>query len=394
MGAVNHAERTHALLSASGASRWLSCPPSARLEDMEPSSTSEAAEEGTLAHEIAESTLRLALKKITPKDHKDRLKELQKHRLYSDDMLEPIRVYTDYVLETYNTLRRTHKSVHIEIEARVSLEDYIPDGFGTCDVVIIADGVLIVIDLKFGQGVRVTAKGNKQLKIYALGAVERYRMSYQLEAVVTTIVQPRLDSVTVDEMTVNSLIMWGRTDLVKGAAIAHAGGGEQTPGDHCGFCRVAYKCRALHSMAQTQAAKEFVDPLTLSDTELLASYIAADKVTKWLKKVTDHVYTTALNGKTWEGLKLVEGRSNRVVSAPTELEERLIGAGVKRGDLYVEKMVGLGVMEKLVGVKAFVSIAGDTVTKPPGTPTLVSRETDERPEIGAASAASDFEGPY
>ena len=52
----------HAVLSASGAHRWLHCNPSARLELEFADRETEAAAEGTAAHALAEHKLKKALK--------------------------------------------------------------------------------------------------------------------------------------------------------------------------------------------------------------------------------------------------------------------------------------------------------------------------------------------
>ena len=153
----NHKDRTHALLSASGASRWMNCNPSARLEDMFPDCSSEFAEEGTLAHEISELKLTKYLKPMSLRTFNSKMKKLKSHKLYKPEMENYTDVYVDTVKEL---LMSFEKPTAAEIEKKVDFSEYVPEGFGTCDFVTVDNSTLYIRDLKYGKGVPVSAEDN------------------------------------------------------------------------------------------------------------------------------------------------------------------------------------------------------------------------------------------
>jgi len=180
----------HALLGASSAHRWLACPPSARLEATKPDSTSEAAEEGTLAHELVELKLKRFLAgrktgKATPK--------IKNHELYRQVMEEYTDEYVNYVLELFAAVQSTCPDALLISERRVDFSDVVPGGFGTTDTIIIADSVMHVIDFKYGKKILVEAIGNPQLRLYGWGAYQEFGDIYDIDTVVVHIVQPRRD---------------------------------------------------------------------------------------------------------------------------------------------------------------------------------------------------------
>ncbi|MGG1601203.1 DUF2800 domain-containing protein, partial [Paenibacillus naphthalenovorans] len=240
-----HAERAHALLSASGASRWINCPPSARLQESVPDKRSEYADEGTVAHELSELKLR---SRIFPCDSKERkrieeaLKEVKKkcnsqgEPYYNPEMENAVNDYVEIVEERFMAAKARSVDAVVLLEEQLDFSEWVPDGYGTGDVVLIADGVLEVIDLKYGKGVPVSAIGNPQTRLYGLGAWSGYSYLYDIREVHMTIVQPRLDSVSTDNMSVDELFEWAETVVRPAAVLAYEGKGEYKPGDHCRWC--------------------------------------------------------------------------------------------------------------------------------------------------------------
>lgn len=225
MATAKHSERAHALLSASGSSRWLNCTPSPRLEEKFEETRSIFAEEGTLAHEFGELSLRKHFKEITPKKYKAEYQKHAKHELYSPEMDTYIEQYVEYVVEQFSIADSLSGDAVILIEEKVDLTDYIEDGFGTCDVIIIADGVMYVIDLKYGKGERVEADDNSQLKLYGLGAYEGYNFLYDIRTIQLAIMQPRLDHISEWQINAEDLITWGEKEVKPAAALAYKGKG-------------------------------------------------------------------------------------------------------------------------------------------------------------------------
>jgi hypothetical protein len=386
---IDHSQRAHALLSASGASRWLNCTPSPRLEEGFKEESSEAAEEGTLAHEFAELLLKKQLKIITGREYTKLAKPHTESKYYSDEMLEEVQKHVDYVKQQFAAAKRRDKHAIILIEEKVDITHLIEDGFGTCDVIIIANGTLEVIDLKYGKGLRVSAVENSQLKLYGSGALEAYELIHNIDNVRLTITQPRLDSISPWDISVEDLAQWGQ-DVVKPKALeAYAGEGKQLTGEWCRFCKASPRCKAQAALAVETAKEEFSDITLLSDEELIDIYKNIPGVADWFSKVSAYLYSEALAGKTWPEHKLVEGRSNRVWVGENQAQIALNLAGFSGNEIFNSKLKGIGDIEKLVGKKNFDTLLGEVVIKPAGKPSLV-HESDKRPAMGNSQAESDF----
>lgn len=388
---VNHGERAHALLSASGASRWIACTPSARLEEQFENRGSSFAEEGTLAHEFAELNLKLKgeIGLIDRYEHEALCAPLKQSPYYSLEMEEHVQKHISYVIEQYTEAQRVTPDAVLLIEQRVDITHLIEEGFGTCDIIIIADGVLEVIDLKYGAGVRVSAENNSQLKLYGSGALEAYEMLYDIHTVRLTITQPRMDSISSWEISADDLRTWGEEVVKPKALQAYAGEGAQVPGEHCRFCRASAKCRAQADIALQTAKDDFTDPRLLTDSELVEVYKKAPQVEAWLKSVAGFMFEEALAGKTWPDLKLVEGQCRRGWTDEQAVIMKL-KKDYKATDIGNFKVKGIGEVEKLVGKKNFTSLLGDLVVFKKTSPSLVP-VSDKRPAMSSTdSAKSDF----
>jgi len=385
-------ERKHAVLSASGAYRWLACPPSARLEEQFAETTSTYAEEGTLAHGMAEQKLRFLLKQISAQDYDQALQIFEKNEFYSASMLDYIETYTSIVMEKVNEAKARSADAVVLLEQKLDFSDWVPEGFGTGDVVIISDGVLEIIDLKYGKGVPVAAEDNAQMKLYALGALATFDSLYDIKTVRMTIVQPRLDSISSDEIPAETLYWWADTELIKRAQLAWEGKGEFQAGEHCRFCRARYTCRARAEANLELAKMEFKKPEILTDEEIGEVLKQADELKAWVSDVFDYALVQARDhGKKFPGWKLVEGRSVRQYADEGAVAKKLTEAGYKEEQIYEKKLWGITAMEKLLGKTLFNELLGGLVIKPPGKPTLVP-EADKRPEINTIAAAmADFQ---
>lgn len=391
-GQVNKMPGVHAKLSASGAKRWLNCPPSVHLEEGFEDKESPYAEEGTLAHSLAELMINYNCGNIKKTEFNRQFKELKKNSLYSQEMQDYIEEYTENVWEFVNEAKTKCKDVQILTEQRLDFSDYVPEGFGTGDVVIISDGEIHIIDLKYGKGVEVFAEENPQLRLYGLGAISAYEMLYDFDRVKMTIIQPRLNNISSETMPVNFLKDWGRYTVKPIAELAAEGGGEFKPGDHCRFCKARATCRARAEANLELAQMAFITPELLQDEEIGKVLRKAELLAHWVKDVTDYALEEAVNkGKKWEGWKLVEGRSNRKYTDETKVAEALKGAGFDDAALYEKKLYGITAMEKIVGRKKFNELLNELIEKPAGKPVLVP-ESDKRPEIKSTDAAKkDFE---
>lgn len=391
---INHAKRAHAILSASGSARWLACTPSAKLEEEFGEKTeSPYAAEGTLAHEFAELCLRHdVLENISENDFQNALAELMSSEYFSEDMPDYIETYTDYCAQQLKAAQVDNPFATMELEARLDLTEYVPESFGTCDCAVISEPMLEVIDLKYGKGVPVYAEWNKQLMLYALGALSKYGLMYDFTMVRLTIVQPRINNVSSFDISVEELLNWAETEVKPKALLAIDGKGELVAGDHCKFCSVKNMCHKLYEKQMEIAKYEFKAPDFLSDEEISDILKRSKAFTEWLNSVVNYAQEKAVSGeKQWPGFKLVEGTSRR-----TWLSEDAVVCAIHSrlpeisdDQIYDTKLKGITDLEKIVGKKRFTEVLSDVVIKPAGKPSLVP-EDDKRPSIGFQQAVKDF----
>mgnify|MGYP000993606489 CR=1 FL=1 len=382
---------SHAILSASGAHRWMACTPSARLEQQFPDSTSTFAEEGTFAHALAELKLSRAIANTTkPSVFKKRLAEIKKDPLYSPAMEEYVDQYVTQVGEKFIEAKARCKDTIVMLEQRLDFSLWVPEGFGTGDVVIISDEAIEVIDLKYGKGVPISAENNPQTRLYGLGAIDTFDALYDFSKVRMTIIQPRLDSISTEEMTVEELQSWGNGDLTEKAALAHAGKGKFIAGDHCKFCKLKATCRTRAEANLELARYEFQEAPLLTIEEIADILARANQLRAWASDIEGYALEQARDhGENFPGWKLVEGRSNRKYTDETIVSKALLDAGFERIKIYKpEELLGITAMEKEIGKKKFGELLKDYVVKPAGKPVLVP-EADKRPPINSIKAAVD-----
>lgn len=389
---VGHAERVHAKLSASGSSRWLACPGSVQLEEQFPDTTTEYAEEGTAAHELSELYLGLYLGTMTKRTFNKKLKEAKEGNYYSKEMEYSVQQYVDFVIERINEIRSKTSDAVVLIEHRLDFSEWVPGGFGTGDVVIIAEGVAEIIDLKYGKGVPVSAINNSQARLYGLGALSEFEFIYEIDTVRVTIVQPRLDSISTEDISVNELLEWA-DKIVKPKAL-EALSGESTfqAGDHCKWCKAKAQCRTRAEANLKMLEYEFQEPCLLSENEIADILGKADELIRWAGEVKDFALDQAeRHGVKFPGWKLVEGRSNRTFTDKEAVVDTLILEGFEENQIYKPRdLLGITALEKVVGKKRFGEILHDFIIKPSGKPTLAD-ESDPRPELNSlASTEADF----
>lgn len=393
---INHSERDHALLSASGSSKWLNCTPSARLEDKIPQSSSIYAEEGTLAHEIATLELNFRLGHVTKREYNSELKKLKKSSLYKDEMEINVDIYVEIVLEKYAEALKRNPDAVILVEERVDYSHIVENGFGIADNIIISDGILDVTDLKYGAGVQVDAEENSQLMIYGLGALLKYEFTYDIHTIRLSICQPRKDHYSTWEISVEDLLKWAEEIVREKAKLAYQGLGDQRTGSWCRFCRAKPVCRAYADKNLELAKYEFRNPQTLEDFELADIFLKIPVLQEWAKSVTDYMLEEALKGKQYPGLKVVSGKSNRAFQNVEKAKEWLMKEGVDENIFMKEqkpKFFGITdadkILKKELEDEKYSEFFKLFVYKPEGAPTLV-HESDKRPGRGLEQAKIDF----
>lgn len=378
----------HARLSASGAKKWINCPGSIQLEENFEDKPSQFAEKGTNAHALGEAKIRLATKEYNRTKYHNAIRNLE----ITEDMEDYAESYKNYVIERYNSALQKTPDAILMLEQRLDFSKYVPDGFGTGDAVIIAEGKLEIIDLKYGKGVEVSAVDNPQLRLYALGAYEAFDMLYGFDTVEMTIYQPRLDNISSENISVAELLEWGES-VKKAAQLANDDNViECVAGKHCdtGFCKARPVCRAYAEERQKMAVYDFKPPAMLTVAEIADIIEQSASLEKWAKLVCDYALEQAYkHGVEYPGYKVVEGRSNRKYSKPdSEVAKILTDNGYQESDILVHKLKGITDIEKLLGKKTFAEVLGSYVVKPPGKPTLVCSE-DKRPAINSAMQAQE-----
>lgn len=370
----------HAVLSASSSHRWLECPPSAKLNAEIADKTSEYAQQGSSAHELAEYKIKSFLGE-NAKDPTDSL------TYFDQEMADCTDSYAEYVAEQVAKTKEHCKDPIVLVEQRLDFSKWVPQGFGTGDTVIVADDVLTIIDLKYGVGILVEAEKNPQMMCYALGALQLFDGIYDINKVSMTIFQPRREHISTYEITKEELLKWADTVLAPTAQLAASGDGEFKAGAHCQFCKVKATCRKRAEYNLELARYDFEMPATLEDEEIEVILSKVDELIAWGSDIKEYALQSALSGKQWNDWKLVEGRSNRRYTDETVVADTVKAAGY---DPYEHKVLGITAMTKLLGKTKFEKLLGGYLEKPQGKPTLVPM-SDKRPAINkAAEAADDF----
>lgn len=379
----------HALLSASGSHKWLHCTPSARLEETCPETTSEYAEEGRLAHAIAELQLTKQFTPVKPSKYKADLKNLQENPRYNPEMMTHVQTYIDFILGVVHSYE---SPPYVAIEKTVDYGHVAPGGFGTADCILIGGKTMHVIDLKYGKGVPVYAENNTQMMLYALGSLAAYEFLFEIEEVTLSIIQPRLDAISSWTISVLDLLVWAES-IRPIAQLAFDGIGETCPGDWCRFCKVRSLCRARSEFSQeTFETYNGMKPPIIGNDEVGEILKRADVIKKWISDIEEYALSALLAGEDIPGWKAVEGRAVRQFTDAEAAFEAVKANGYDEVLLYERKPISLASVEKLLSKKAFTELLGDFIFTPPGKPTLAAA-SDKRPAItGRTSAADEFGG--
>ena len=392
----------HALLSASGSPRWLACPPSSRLEEHIPRKQSTYADEGTAAHELCELEARVTIGEITKQAYKKALKLFKSEnvRYYDAEMQEFAEQYAEFIKETFDEKRAEVSDSLVALEVSLDFSEWVPEGFGTADCIIVSDGEMEIIDAKYGKGVRVDAHNNSQMQLYALGAYTKYCTLYDIKNIKMSIFQARINrEPSTDVISVDELLDWAEKTVAPQAALAFAGEGEFGPSAKaCQWCRAKEQChaRADKILELFDDIDEASAPDVLIAPTEAGAFLARAKdlnVVGWLDDLKSLIEASLWQGQPVEGWKLVEGRSRRVIPNETEAAKRLIEAGYKASEIFAKKLLSITKLEAQIGKKMLAEILGDSITKPPGSPTVV-QASDKRTEFspeGAILATFDEE---
>ena len=373
-----HSERDHALLSASSSHRWLACPPSAVAAEAYPEQDTEFTREGTLAHEVAEMLAKGKLEDpsrvyigLVLEDHEGNLIDTP------SEMVECAEAYAEYIQEV-----KTSNDAIVLLERRVDFSPWVPNGFGTCDCILIQGNVLTIIDYKYGQGVPVSATGNSQLMLYALGALNDYGFAFAADVVEMHIFQPRINNISTYRMSVSALLDWAENTVKPTAELAARGEGKYQEGSHCTFCPHAGQCRQLSSVCKTfvETHDLRVEVPVLAPHEMAEVLMMEPLIALWLRRVKAQAMDTLMSGGEVPGYKVVEGKQgNRKWRDELEVLGALESAGYTKEDITETLLLSPAKMDKAIGKKKVAELLGDYIDRAPGSPTIVPA-SDKRPE--------------
>lgn len=363
---------SHAMLSASGAKRWMACTPSARLESVLPEpkrrpGSFDHSLNGTTAHKLAEAKLKRYYQLIPAAEYNKEVNEVKLTEFYDEEFEKYVDDYVLYVRSQIGENDEPH------FEQRVDFSEWVPEGFGTADVVVINDNTIRVIDLKFGVGIKVDAEENPQLRLYALGAWHKYKEGRpNLTHIEYTIVQPRLEHISTEKMTLVELLDWAETTVKPKAKKAWAGQGEFIPGDHCTFCKAKAQCRARSDFMQAAVAEDFSAPALLSDDEIVLVLQRVGQIKAWLKDVEEFTLKRAIDGNPPTGYVLGKTNTKRKIEDQDRAKLLLVQKGFHPEEILEEPALkSVAQLEKLAGKERLAEILGDLVIKPEGEPKLV-----------------------
>lgn len=358
-------------MSPSSSERWLNCTPSARLAEAAGSKTSEYAEEGTVAHELAEYVLKSWIDgTFYPEcDEMPVPDDIAKNKYYSEEMRDAVGEYVNFVVEEFYEMGKgpLGGSVATYLEEKLDISKFAPESFGSSDVTLISPSILHIIDLKYGKGVKVPAE-SPQFKMYALGALAKFDNG-SIKYVRMSVGQPRLHHYDTIEMSVSDLLEWTTKILQPKTKLAFEGKGKQVVGSWCQFCPVKATCRAQKDEI-AHDFEEHPDTLVMTDDEIVDMLGKLDRYKSWLESLNQYAYSEAMKGKKWEGYKLVEGRTARKIVDPDKVRNILLKEYLEDEVLNIS-LKGITDLEKLVGKKVFNAKLGEYVKSQPGAPKLV-----------------------
>lgn len=362
--------KQHSMLSPSSSSMWLNCTPSAAMAALMPEQETVYTGIGTDAHTLAERKLRLAC-------GDNSVKSLTEGLTTFDEEMD---VCTDEYLKYISTLISDTYSAgffpEMFIEKELDLTKYIPEGKGTADFVLYAGDTIHIVDFKYGNGKRVEAKNNSQMRIYALGVLEALRQeNFKASTVIMTIFQPRMGNVESDSISCADLEAWAKETLEPKAQFAIKGEGELVEGSWCDFCAARVLCKkkreaqiksltklsvfmedykeALNEIRKDKnmdkETKEKAKRNLLSNDEISTIIHEGAGMGYWISQINEYALNRALEGEEFKNLKLIADVSPSRL--PEEAAEVIKGLGC---DPYKpQELKSKSAIERELGKKVF-----------------------------------------
>ncbi len=401
----------HSLLSPSGAHRWMRCPGSLLLETTVPDRSSRYADEGSAAHQIATECLKSG-GKIAPDEYLSRMMDMGEHEILVDhEMVQSVEQFLE-VVEKYAA-----GGGIVLVDKRVDFSGYVgvEGSTGTADVIIIFPDRIIVIDLKYGRGVKVYVEHNEQCRLYGLGTLNDFGIACDPKTVTMVIHQPRLEHLDEDTMAVEDLEAWALNEakpaaekaveaLNLGVVPADADKSPDMmnvylePGEkQCRFCNAKAICPALAadmqvSVGQLATAADFASLNEVPAEDLFIKMLKVPLVESYCKAIRGEVERRMFAGETNPHFKLVEGKKGNRAWVDEQLAEATLKSQkVKPDDMYTKKLASPTQLEKNIKkTKPKVwNALQELIVRAPGKPS-VAPATDKRPALAITAIAGDF----
>lgn len=401
----------HAKLSPSSAVRWLNCPASAGMIDYDAQrESSKYASEGTMAHTLASMCLT---------SHKPAAgfigteMEADGFELTVDaDMATHVQTYVDYIKSIKGTRF---------IESRMDISQITgePGAEGTADAVILTpdNDEIVVVDLKFGRGVKVDATDNDQLLIYGLAAIDKFDFLGRPERLRVVIVQPRMDNVSEWVMPVDGDLSseTERDRIIKGADVAMGviNDGVRSdlfnPGEpQCRWCPAKADCSHLAQNVLDTVADDFVDmsggisekltgsiERTMDNATLGNCMGSIGLIDMWCTSIRARVEKELLDRHVVPGYKLVSGRKGARTWLDKDLAAKIMkNMRLKSAQMYSRTLISPAVVDKTLVKTGIIKLRAwdrlkEQITQKDGKPSVVPK-SDKRHELVIDEPVAEF----
>jgi hypothetical protein len=380
------------------------CPGSVQACADLPDESSKFADEGTAAHFLASECLgrgdepfsHLGRTILVSRDGAEWLPEgwaagnAASSFLVDQDMCLAVRDYVDYVR---GVSKATGGALLVEQRLPISSLTGESGAHGTADAVILAEREIIVIDLKYGRGVAVSAADNEQLQIYALAAFREFGLAQDFDRVRMVIHQPRLGAVSEAVLSLDELADFGER-VEEAAAFTRYPDPLLNPSEKaCRFCRAKATCPALRDEV-IEAFDATPVPADQGEQVLADCMGKVDLIEGWCKAVRAEAEARLLAGKPVPGWKLVQGKKgNRKWSSDADAEAMLKAMRIPHDRMYDYAVISPTSAEKLakaevIGPRQWPRVAA-LITQAEGKPS-VAPESDKRPALVMSAVADAF----
>lgn len=405
----------HSKVSPSSSHRWLHCPGSINIQEKlgVAGTSSAAAAEGTAAHWICEQHLKVKDRHI---DHlydtylgqtiavtNTDVKGEEHHYEFVFD-----KVLLDYCAEYIEYCQELSLGVEFQsVEAKVPLTGILgpedEERHGWVDFLMVEDGVLTCVDLKFGKSVFVPVEDNPQLMLYALGAYMQFRTFFELKQVKIVVHQPRMGNVGEQIIPIKDLLTWADEHVKPAIKLIDSGSTDVCVGleGQCKWCPVKSDCKAHFEALSIDMFGPVPDEVdeghlafrcktVLTESEKVAIFLKRMAIVNWVNSLgTQLLHDSIELQEPPEGLKIVSGKGSRAWTDIDKADKAVARLGIPVAERRTTPvLLSAPKIEKIIGKNH--AIMRRHVTHFAGKPTLVSAD-DKRPPYEFEDASKDFD---